>query len=90
MAISLAQVYAREHDFAAARRVLTDAATTTADQRQAALAWMALGRLGEQEGDRDDAEQSYRAAVKADDSVLTNCRFAQFLEYRRGQGRLLQ
>ena len=80
VAISLAQVYVQEDKFAEARKVLTDTAVATQDTRQAAFAWLALGRMEEQLGDKNNAESAYRAAVKADDSVIPNFRLAQFLE----------
>lgn len=80
VAISLAEEYARANRVDEARRVLTDAATETADQKQAAFAWIVLGRLEEQQGNKHGADAAYHAAVKADDSALTNFRLAQFLQ----------
>jgi tetratricopeptide (TPR) repeat protein len=80
VAISLAQVYAMENRIDDARKALVECAQATQEQKQAAFAWMALGRLEEQEGNKPGADAAYRAAVKTDDSPMTNFRLAQFLE----------
>jgi tetratricopeptide (TPR) repeat protein len=80
VAVALAEIYNRNDKVADARRVLLRAASATAEIRKSAIAWLALGRLEEQEGIAAAAEEAYRSAVTADDSVLTNFRLAQFLE----------
>src|SRR5207302_6909637 len=76
----LAEIYNREDKVGKARSVLVKAASGAADAKRSAIAWLALGRLEEQEGIAAAAEEAYRSAVTADDSVLTNFRLAQFLE----------
>jgi tetratricopeptide (TPR) repeat protein len=80
IAVALAEIYNREDKVAKARSVLLKAASATADVKRSAIAWLALGRLEEQEGIAAAAEEAYRSAVTADDSALTNFRLAQFLE----------
>ncbi|MCU1287413.1 MAG: Tetratricopeptide repeat protein [Acidobacteriales bacterium] len=80
VAVALAEIYNREDKIAQARSVLVKAASAASDVKKSAYAWLALGRLEEQEGIAAAAEEAYRSAVKADDSVLTNFRLAQFLE----------
>jgi tetratricopeptide (TPR) repeat protein len=80
VAVALAEIYNREDKVPQARSVLLHAAAASAELKNSAFAWLALGRLEEQEGIATAAEAAYRSAVKADDSVLTNFRLAQFLE----------
>ncbi|MCU1307917.1 MAG: Tetratricopeptide repeat protein [Acidobacteriaceae bacterium] len=80
VAVALAEIYNREDKVAKARSLLVKAASAAADIKRSAIAWLALGRLEEQEGIAAAAEQAYRSAVTADNSVLTNFRLAQFLE----------
>lgn len=80
VAIELAQLYVEESHPDAARRVLTASATTAVNAKQGAMAWLALGRLEEQEGNKDAADAAYHSAVRQDDEVITNFRLAQFLQ----------
>lgn len=72
--ISLAEVLLAQERADDARAVLTSAALMGG-----AEAWLALGRLEEQQGRAPEAESAYRSAVKAADSIETNSRLAQFL-----------
>jgi tetratricopeptide (TPR) repeat protein len=80
IAVALAEIYNREDKVPDARSVLLKAASSASDVKKSAYAWLALGRLEEQEGIAAAAEEAYRSAAKAEDSVLTNLRLAQFLE----------
>lgn len=77
VSVALADVYNREDRIEEARLVLRKA---TAAQPTSSLPWLALGRLEEQEGNVAAAEESYRHAASAEDTVETNLRLAQFLE----------
>lgn len=77
VAITLAELYNRMDRPEDARRILIKSATR---QAGAGDAWLALGRLEEQEGQPAAAESAYRSAVKAEDSVRNNLRLAQFLQ----------
>ncbi|HYH00427.1 MAG TPA: tetratricopeptide repeat protein [Terriglobales bacterium] len=77
VAVALADIYNREDRVEDARRVLRQAA---AAQPASSRPWLALGRLEEQEGDAGAAEQAYRNAVAAEDTVEANLRLAQFLQ----------
>lgn len=77
VSIPLAEVYNRLDRAQDARRVLVQSATRNAGVGDA---WLALGRLEEQEGQAAAAESAYRSAVVADDSVRNNLRLAQFLQ----------
>ena len=76
-AVELADLYNREGRLTDARRVLL---VTTEAQKGNATAWLALGRLEEQQGDVIGAESAYRKAVAAENTTETNRRLAQFLE----------
>lgn len=77
VAISLAELYNRANRPDDARRALVKSATRNPGRGDA---WLALGRLEEQEGRPEAADAAYRSAVKADDSVRNNLRLAQFLQ----------
>jgi len=77
VSIPLAELYNRLDRADDARRVLLQSATRNAGVGDA---WLALGRLEEQEGQAAAAESAYRGAVTADDSVRNNLRLAQFLQ----------
>ena len=77
VAIALAELYSRRNRIAEARQVLKNCA----DHDPASAApWLAMARLEEQEGNMQAAEQDYRSAVKAEDSVEANLRLSQFLQ----------
>ena len=76
-AIALAELYNRVEKVGHARAVLLRA---SAANPRAWMAALALGRLEEQEGRSQDAENAYRAAVAANDSAPTNQRLALFLQ----------
>ncbi|MBI2678735.1 MAG: tetratricopeptide repeat protein [Candidatus Koribacter versatilis] len=77
VAVALADLEYRSLNTSGARAVLHHAASASP---RTALAWLALGRLEEQEGDADAAEEAYRHAVAAEDTAETNLRMAQFLQ----------
>lgn len=77
VAVALADIYNREDRVDEARKVLRAAAGA---QPASSRPWLALGRLEEQEGQAAAAEQAYRKAVAAEDSVESNLRLAQFLQ----------
>lgn len=77
VAVALADLYYRALDVANARTVLRQAASAAP---RSALPWLALGRLEEQEGDAEAAEEAYRRAVLAEQTPETNLRLAQFLQ----------
>lgn len=77
VSIPLAEIYNRLDRVEDARRVLVRSATRNAGIGDA---WLALGRLEEQEGQAAAAESAYRSAATADDSVRNNLRLAQFLQ----------
>lgn len=77
VSIPLAEIYNRLDRAEDARRVLVQSAMRNAGVGDA---WLALGRLEEQEGQAAAAESAYRGAVTADDSVRNNLRLAQFLQ----------
>jgi tetratricopeptide (TPR) repeat protein len=77
VAITLAELYNRLNRPDDARRTLIQSATRNSGQGDA---WLALGRLEEQEGRPEAADSAYRSAVKADDSVRNNLRLAQYLQ----------
>jgi tetratricopeptide (TPR) repeat protein len=74
-AIALAELLLMQNNVGEARALLTKSANT-----HNAVAWLALGRLEEQEGDPAAAEAAYRAAVAQRDDQETNFRLAQFLQ----------
>jgi len=76
VAVALADLYNRNDEVDKARQVLRNA---IAAQPTSGLPWLALGRLEEQEGKPVAAEDAYRNAVSADDTVETNLRLARFL-----------
>ena len=76
-AIALAELYNRVEKVGQARAVLLRASAANTHSWMAALA---LGRLEEQEGRSQDAENAYRTAVAANDSAVTNQRLALFLQ----------
>jgi tetratricopeptide (TPR) repeat protein len=77
VAIALADLQYRELNVGDARATLRRAAATVPHN---ALPWLALGRLEEQEGDSDAAEEAYRNALAAENTPETNLRLAQFLQ----------
>jgi tetratricopeptide (TPR) repeat protein len=77
VAVALADLEYRSLDTSGARSVLRRAAAAAP---HTALPWLALGRLEEQEGDANAAEEAYRHAVAAEDTPETNVRMAQFLQ----------
>lgn len=77
VAIALADLYNGDDQIKQAREVLEN---SVKENPHAAAPLLALGRLHEQEGEIGDAELSYRAAVKAEDTRETNLRLAQFLQ----------
>jgi tetratricopeptide (TPR) repeat protein len=74
-AIALAELLLMQNNVGEARALLTSSAN-----RRNAVAWLALGRLEEQEGNPAAAEAAYRAAVTLRDDQETNFRLAQFLQ----------
>ena len=74
--ISLAEVLLQGGHVDEARTVLTSTAQVATEPS----AWLALGRLEEQSGNRVEAETAYRNAVHLQDSTETNFRLAQFLQ----------
>lgn len=76
-AISLAEVLNIENNVPEARAILAAAGNAS---RTDPAAWLALGRLEEQEGNADAAEAAYRAAVKRGGGAHTDIRLAQFLQ----------
>ncbi len=77
VALGLADIYNAENKVPQARAVLHKVAMSSVRNP---LPWMALGRLAEQEGDAEEAEEDYRHAVALDDSMVPNLRLAQFLQ----------
>lgn len=77
VAITLAELYNRANRPDDSRKVLLQSGTRNGGQGDA---WLALGRLEEQEGHAEAADSAYRAAVRAEDSVRNNLRLAQFLQ----------
>jgi tetratricopeptide (TPR) repeat protein len=75
-AVALADLYDNAGEVDKAREVLLRSAQAGKNDP---LAWMALGRLEEEQGNGEAAENAYRNAVKADDSPETNLRLAQHL-----------
>jgi tetratricopeptide (TPR) repeat protein len=76
LVISLAELLLRQDREDEARQVLLKAAETG----KAPSAWLALGRLDEQQGNPLGAEVAYRRAVHVADTPETNLRLAQFLQ----------
>ena len=74
--ISLAEVLLQDGHVDEARAILT----STAQAATEPSAWLALGRLEEQNGNRAEAEIAYRSAVHVQDSAESNFRLAQFLQ----------
>ncbi len=77
VAITLAELYNRADRPHEARQILVQSGARNGGQGDA---WLALGRLEEQEGRAEAADSAYRSAVTADDSVRNNLRLAQFLQ----------
>jgi tetratricopeptide (TPR) repeat protein len=77
IAVALADLYNGQERIEEARKVLQAAAGV---QPGSSVPLLALGRLEEQEGNLQPAEEAYRRAVAAEDSPETNLRLAQFLE----------
>ena len=75
-AVALAELYSTMGDIERARQVLLRAADSN---RHEALAFLALGRLEEEQGNAPAAENAYRNAVRAEDTPETNLRLAQNL-----------
>ncbi len=76
VAVALADLYNQRDQIKEARQVLTAA---IAVQPSSSVPLLALGRLEEQEGNVTAAEDAYRRAIAAEDSVETNTRLARFL-----------
>jgi tetratricopeptide (TPR) repeat protein len=76
VAIALADLYNTGGEVDEARQVLLKSAQ--ADKSDAS-AWLALGRLEEEQGNGAAAENAYQSAVRAEDVPETNLRLAQFL-----------
>lgn len=76
VAIALADLYNTGGEVDKARAVLLKSAQ--ADKTDAS-AWLALGRLEEEQGNGQAAESAYRNGVNAEDVPETNLRLAQFL-----------
>lgn len=74
-AVALAELQLMQSNTDAARALLRKSANAGN-----VAAWLALGRLEEQEGDPPAAEVAYRAAVARRDDQETNFRLAQFLQ----------
>ena len=75
-AVALADIYSTTGAIEKTREVLTRSAQAN---KTDPVAWMALGRLEEEQGNASAAERAYRNAVKAEDSQETNLRLAQHL-----------
>lgn len=75
-AVALADLYSSTGEVSKARDVLLRSARANGNEP---VAWMALGRLEEEQGNGDAAEQAYRNAVKVRDDAETNLRLAQHL-----------
>src|SRR5947207_3382741 len=76
VAVALADVYSAANEIEKARGVLVNSAAANQGNP---MAWLALGRLEEEQGNAEGAESAYRNAVKTEDSAETNLRLAQFL-----------
>src|SRR5947207_3336387 len=76
VAVALADVYSAANEIEKARGVLANSAAANQGNP---MAWLALGRLEEEQGNAEGAESAYRNAVKAEDNAETNLRLAQFL-----------
>jgi tetratricopeptide (TPR) repeat protein len=77
VALDLADLYNRAGNIAKSRDVLL---TVASAMPNTALPWLSLGRLEEQEGNIQAAENAYRHAVSVENSSETNLRLAQFFE----------
>lgn len=77
VAVALADIYNQGDQSNKARQVLEKSAK---ENPKSSTPLLALGRLHEQEGEIGEAELSYRAAVRAEDTPDTNLRLAQFLQ----------
>ncbi len=77
VALALADIYNRADRAGDARAVLKRAIAAVPAN---SMPLLALGRLEEQEGNSDAAEEAYRKAVAAENTPETNLRLAQFLE----------
>lgn len=75
-ATAYAELLLRQQRTDEARAVLRRVGETA----KSPVAWMALGRLEEQEANPEAAEFAYRSAVACADSAQTNYRLAQFLQ----------
>ena len=76
VAVALADLQYRQLDPDGARATLKHAADASPRNP---VPWLALGRMEEEEGNADAAEESYRHALAVDDTAETNVRLAQFL-----------
>jgi tetratricopeptide (TPR) repeat protein len=77
VALDLADLYNHAGNISKSREVLLSVASTMPNT---ALPWLSLGRLEEQEGNVQAAENAYRHAVSVENSSETNLRLAQFFE----------
>lgn len=77
VAVALADIYNQGDQTNKARQVLEKSAK---ENPKSSMPLLALGRLDEQEGEIGEAELSYRAAVRAEDTPDSNLRLAQFLQ----------
>ena len=76
LAVSLAELLLRQNREDEARDVLLK----NTESSKSPDAWLALGRLDEQQGNPVGAEVAYRRAVRVADTVETNLRLGQFLQ----------
>ena len=77
VSVAYANLLNQDDKVTEARAVLNKAIQLNA---KSAEPWLALGRLEEQEGNAETAEDAYRKAVAIADTPETNLRLAQFLE----------
>src|SRR5437868_2131371 len=77
LAVIIAEIDRTEGNLEEAQKLLLDAADTAPKDARPRLA---LGRIAEERGDNNSAEQNYRLAVHADDAPEANLRLAQFLQ----------
>lgn len=76
LAVSLAEILLRQGRDDEAREVLLK----STESSKSPDAWLALGRLDEQQGNPVGAEVAYRRAVQVADTSETNLRLARFLQ----------
>src|SRR5205807_10366797 len=75
-AVALADLYGSAGEFEKARQVLIKSAEANKIEP---VAFLALGRLEEEQGNGEAAESAYRKAVATNDGPETNLRLAQHL-----------